>query len=74
MPPKRIEDTLVVKQDRVETPVAHSGQSSSVNQKSDHDEVLKLIQRSEYNVVDQLLHTPFKIFVLSLLMNSKAHI
>lgn len=50
-----------------------SGQSSGVNQKSDHDEVLKLIKRSEFNVVDQLLHTSSKIFVLSLLMNSEAH-
>lgn len=50
-----------------------SGHSSGVNHKSDHDEVLKLIKRSEYNMVDQLLHTPSKIYVLSLLMNLEAH-
>ncbi|KAI5418818.1 hypothetical protein KIW84_043157 [Lathyrus oleraceus] len=37
------------------------------------DEMLRLIKRSEYNVVDQLLQTPSKIFVLSLLMNYKPH-
>ena len=44
-----------------------------MNPKSDDDEVLKLIRKSEYNVVEQLLHTPSKISVLSLLMNSEAH-
>ncbi|KAI5420070.1 hypothetical protein KIW84_044024 [Lathyrus oleraceus] len=39
----------------------------------DQDEVLKLIKKSDLNVVDQLLHTPSKIFVLSLLMSLKAH-
>jgi len=37
------------------------------------DEVLKLIKRSEYKVVDQLLQTPSKISILSLLLNSEAH-
>lgn len=40
------------------------GQSSGINQKSDHDEVLKLIKISKYNAADQLLHTPSKVFVL----------
>lgn len=71
--PKRIEDTSVGKQTQMETPVMQSVQSSGVNQKSDHDELLKLIKRSEFNVVDQLLHTPSKIYVLSLLMNFEAH-
>lgn len=71
--PKRIEDTLVGKQAQVETPVVQFGQSSGVNQKSNHDEVLKLIKRSEFNVVDQLFHTISKIYVLSLMMNSEAH-
>jgi hypothetical protein len=44
-----------------------------MNPKSDDDEVLKIIKKSEYNMVEQLLHTPSKIFVLSLLMNSEAH-
>lgn len=71
--PKRIEDPSVGKQAQVETPIVQYGQSNSVNQKSDRDEVLKLIKRREYNVVDQLFHTPSKIYVLSLLMNSEAH-
>ncbi|KAI5425081.1 hypothetical protein KIW84_031036 [Lathyrus oleraceus] len=41
--------------------------------KEDGDEILRLIKRSEYNVVDQLLQTPSKIYVLSLLMNSEPH-
>lgn len=44
-----------------------------MNQNSDQDEVLKLINGSELNMMDQLLHTPSMIFVLSLLMNSEAH-
>lgn len=61
---KGIGDDSVGKQAQTETPVVQYGQSSGVNQKSDHDEVLKLIKRSEFNVVDQLLHTPSKIYVL----------
>ncbi|KAI5434524.1 hypothetical protein KIW84_021381 [Lathyrus oleraceus] len=45
----------------------------SGNMKEDCDEMLKLIKRSEYNVVDQLLQTPSKILVLSLLLNSDPH-
>jgi len=41
--------------------------------KEDYDEMLRLIKRSEYNVVDQLLQTPSKIYVLSLLMNFEPH-
>ena len=47
------------------------GQSGILRE--DGDEMLRLIKRSEYNVVDQLLQTPSKIFVLSLLMNSEPH-
>jgi hypothetical protein len=39
----------------------------------DSDEILKLIKRSEYKVVDQLLQTPAKISIMSLLSNSDAH-
>ncbi|XP_024634522.1 uncharacterized protein [Medicago truncatula] len=39
----------------------------------DSDEVLKLIKRSEYRVVDQLLQTPAKISIMSLLSSSGAH-
>ena len=45
----------------------------SGNTKEDYDEMLRLIKRSEYNVVDQLLQTPSKISILSLLMNSEPH-
>ncbi|KAI5395166.1 hypothetical protein KIW84_061679 [Lathyrus oleraceus] len=45
----------------------------SGNTKEDCDEMLRLIKRSEYNVIDQLLQTPSKISVLSLLMNSEPH-
>ncbi|KAI5430269.1 hypothetical protein KIW84_034739 [Lathyrus oleraceus] len=43
------------------------------NMREDCDEMLKLIRRSEDNVVDQLLQTPSKISVLSLLLNSEPH-
>ncbi|KAI5388566.1 hypothetical protein KIW84_074306 [Lathyrus oleraceus] len=45
----------------------------SGNVKEDCDEMLRLIKRSEYNVVDQLLQTPSKISMLSLLLNSEPH-
>jgi hypothetical protein len=70
---KRIEDIAAGKQAHVEVPFEPVGQYDNMNLKSDDDEVLKLIRKSEYNVVEQLLHTPSKIFVLSLLMNSEAH-
>ncbi|KAI5430989.1 hypothetical protein KIW84_035221 [Lathyrus oleraceus] len=45
----------------------------SGNVKEDCDEMMRFIKRSEYNVVDQLLQTPSKISVLSLLLNSEPH-
>ncbi|GAU52002.1 hypothetical protein TSUD_418060, partial [Trifolium subterraneum] len=48
-----------------------SGTSERVYE--DSDEILKMIKRSEYKIVDQLLQTPSKISILSLLMNSDAH-
>lgn len=39
----------------------------------DPDEILKLIKRSEYRVVDKLLQTSAKISIMSLLSNSGAH-
>lgn len=50
-----------------------SSKSKGVNQKSDYDEVMKFIKRSEFNMVDQLLYTLSKIYVLSLLINLEAH-
>ena len=72
-PPKKVDDVSVGKQIQNEVVVDQSGSSSGVNQKNDADEVLKLIKKSEYNIVEQLLHTPSKISVLSLLMSSEAH-
>ncbi|KAI5444592.1 hypothetical protein KIW84_013015 [Lathyrus oleraceus] len=43
------------------------------NTKEDYDEMLRLIKKSEYNIVDQLIQTPSKIYVLSLLLNSEPH-
>ncbi|KAI5436686.1 hypothetical protein KIW84_022989 [Lathyrus oleraceus] len=53
------------------TPASSVGPSGIVNE--DCDEMLNLIKKSEYNVVDQLLQTPSKISVLSLLLNSEPH-
>ncbi|XP_027187860.1 uncharacterized protein [Cicer arietinum] len=36
-------------------------------------EFLKIIKQSEYKIVDQLNHTPTRISLLSLLMNSESH-
>ncbi|XP_050876724.1 uncharacterized protein LOC127080448 [Lathyrus oleraceus] len=70
---KRTKDVAAGKQAHVEIPFEPVSQSDKMNPKSDDDEVLKLIRKSEYNVVEQLLHTPSKISVLSLLMNYEAH-
>jgi hypothetical protein len=56
----------------------NSGKNKFVGQPSgivydDSDEILKLIKRSEYKVVDQLLQTPAKISIISLLTSSDAH-
>lgn len=68
-PPKRIEDVDVGKT-QVEIPLERVGQSNGTNRKVGNDEMLKLIKKNEYNMVEQLLHTPSKIFVMSLLMSS----
>lgn len=47
------------------------GQSSGTS--PNDDEILKSIKRSEYKIIDKLLQTPSKIYVLSLLLNSEAH-
>ncbi|XP_050891028.1 uncharacterized protein LOC127096507 [Lathyrus oleraceus] len=70
---KRTKDVTAGKQVHVEIPFEPVGQSDNMNPKSDDDEVLKLIRKSEYNVVEELLHTPSMISVLSLLMNFEAH-
>src|ERR1043165_6880179 len=47
------------------------GPSDGTNVNSDFDEILKLIKKSEYRVVDQLMQTPSKISIQSLLLNSE---
>ncbi|KAI5393860.1 hypothetical protein KIW84_060817 [Lathyrus oleraceus] len=76
--PKDKEESVVGK--KVEMPVvdlvgASKGKSGECNdvKANDDDEVLQIIKRSELNMVEQLLQTPSKISVLSLLMNSEAH-
>ncbi|KAI5397039.1 hypothetical protein KIW84_063023 [Lathyrus oleraceus] len=76
--PKNVEDSTVSK--KVDVPVVesfsaprcHSGESSGLKP-NDDDEVLRLIKKSKFNMVEQLLQTPSKIYVLSLLMNSATH-
>jgi len=54
-------------------PAKNVNQSSGANADSDLDEILKIIKKSDYKVVDQLMQTPSKISLLSLLINSDAH-
>ncbi|KAI5445087.1 hypothetical protein KIW84_013370 [Lathyrus oleraceus] len=76
--PKIVEDVSVGKKaeipvvDPVSAPMCQSGESSKLKT-NDDDEVLRLIKRSEFNIVEQLLQTPSKIYVMSLLMNYEAH-
>ena len=42
-------------------PRVEEGRSSGPNPHPDDDEILKLIKRSEYKIVEQLLQTPSKI-------------
>ena len=41
--------------------------------KQEMEEILKIIKKSDYNVVEQLGQTPSKISMLSLLLCSEAH-
>ncbi|KAI5396216.1 hypothetical protein KIW84_062429 [Lathyrus oleraceus] len=76
--PKDVEESTVGKKvevpvvDQVSTSKRQSGESSNLKT-NDDDEVLRLIKKSEFNMVEQLLQTPSKISVLSLLMNFEAH-
>jgi len=58
---------------KASTPAKNINQSSWANTNSYLDEVLKLIKKSEYKVMDQLMQTPSKISILSLLINYDAH-
>ncbi|KAI5436382.1 hypothetical protein KIW84_022746 [Lathyrus oleraceus] len=75
--PKNVEDISVNKKidvpviDSVSAPKCQSDESGGLKH-NDDDEVIRLIKKSEFNMVEQLLQTPSKISVLSLLMNSEA--
>lgn len=52
---------------------AAEGPSKRTLSQDDDKELLKIIKKSDYKVVDQLNQTPSKISILSLLMSSEAH-
>ncbi|XP_039686934.1 uncharacterized protein [Medicago truncatula] len=56
-------------------PVPDPSKGKNVGQPSgtDNDEILKLIKKSDYKIVDQLLQTPSKISIMSPLTSSDAH-
>jgi hypothetical protein len=71
-------DSPVNKQVQVEHPVVNPYLNKDKDQAfetihSDFDEFLKLINKSEYKAVDQLMQTPSKNLILSLLLNSDVH-
>ncbi|XP_050915283.1 uncharacterized protein LOC127130288 [Lathyrus oleraceus] len=49
------------------------GQTSNLTLDKETDELLRIIKLNDYKVVDQLLQTPSKISILSLLLNSAVH-
>ena len=49
------------------------GESSGTTLEKDVDDLLKIIKMSDYTIVDQLLQTPSKLYILALLMNSFSH-
>ncbi|XP_039688638.1 uncharacterized protein [Medicago truncatula] len=63
--------TLVIES----VPILDPSKGKSVVQPSgtDNDEILKLIKKSDYKIVDHLLQTPSKITIMSLLTSSDAH-
>lgn len=77
--PKVVEDVMVGKKADVpmvnpdNAPICQSGESSGLKVKEDDDEVLQLIKKSKFNIMEKMPQTPSKISVLSLLMNSEAH-
>ena len=76
VPPRFVEVRQNVDKPHVESNIApnHMGnQNSESSPGQDTDELMKIIKMSDYKIVDQLLQTPSKIYVLSLLLNSPAH-
>ena len=54
-------------------PKKATGESSGARLEKEVDDILKIIKMSDYRIVDQLLQTPTKIYILALLMNSSAY-
>ncbi|XP_050916730.1 uncharacterized protein LOC127131882 [Lathyrus oleraceus] len=77
VPPRNVEALVGKKMQVEESTVSNKPnvmeESSRANINSEFDEVLRLIKKSEYKTVDQLLQTPSKISILSLLMSYEAH-
>ncbi|XP_050920128.1 uncharacterized protein LOC127137744 [Lathyrus oleraceus] len=79
--PKDVENVVIGKKaeavvplsEPINTLICQCDEFSGLKIKDDNDEVLRLVKKSEFNVVEQLLQTPTKISVLSLLMNFEAH-
>jgi len=68
-------NALVIEQVQAKnsTTTKDAGQTSRTNTNADFEELLKLIKKSECKVIGQLMQTPSKISILSLLLNSEAH-
>lgn len=66
-------ETVVPLVDPINTSICQFGESRGLKIKDDDDEVLRLIKKNEFNIVEQQLQTPSKVSILSLLMNSEAH-
>lgn len=49
------------------------GKTIGIAQEKEMDDILNIIKRSDYKIVEHLLQTPSKISILALLMNSSAH-
>ncbi|XP_050874907.1 uncharacterized protein LOC127078504 [Lathyrus oleraceus] len=77
VPPRNVEASVGKKMQVEASTVSNKPdiveESSGANINSEFDEVWRLIKKSEYKIVDQLLKTPSKIYVLSLLMSYEAH-
>lgn len=64
------------RRDNVDTPAVGPVQietNTRVPKDVEEDEIIKIIKKSEYKIVDQLLQMPSKISIMSLLLNSEAH-
>ena len=64
-------DSLRSEQINMPRPLAAPDVSSSPDSKV--EELMRLIRKSDYNIIEQLHHTPSKMSMLSLLIYSKAH-